>query len=559
MVLFDDPAVALPLVGVAAATAIAYLGSRVYARRRFYRDLPGPPHSMLWGHLKLIGDYTSRMPPGGFLQQALTQMKHDYGLPDVFYLDMWPILNGIICLTGADAVAYPTTANVWGQPDFLPSFYKDITGPTFIEINNGPFWKDLHQRMAPSLTPTAIKPYFPALVTAAVALRDDLARHSGPDAAAIRFQDAIGRFPFQILSQVTLGPDGLSEDLYQEAMRLVELHARAQVPGALILPWKRRGHKRELGACVGKIHAEALRQARARFEELQADKAAATSRFLDRMLLPRVQQGLPLDAALEEMCVANITGLIIAGYGTTTDTTTYIWLLLQAHPEILEKLRAEHDRVFGKDLDTTVAKLLKDPGLLNSLPYTTAVIQETLRLFPIAFSVRQAPPELKSITINNQEYPLLPDHIAGIISHAAHYNEEYFPEPARFLPDRFLDEEALARQPRHAYRPFERGPRACIGQALAMDEMKVQLLVLARSFDMELQRDETAFSRSTRGERGAGGGEGSKPEEESPAPAFAHAADLERMLGKHFFQVSAFTATPAGPVMMKIRPREKKE
>ncbi|KXJ93660.1 cytochrome P450 [Microdochium bolleyi] len=552
MVLLDDPTTALRLAGAAAAVAVAYFGTHAYARRRFYRDLPGPPHSMLWGHLKLLGEYTARMPAGGFVQQALTQIKHDYDLPDVFYLDMWPVLNGIICFTGPDAAAYPTTANVWAQPDFLPDYYKDITGPTFIEVTNGPLWKDLHHRIAPALTPAASRAHLPAIIAAAVTLRDDLARHSGPDAVAINFQEVIGRFPFRVLGQVALGPDVLSEDLYQEAVRLVALQAQSQVPGALLLPWKRRAHKRELASCVGKIAAEALKRVRARFEELRSNKAAATSRILDRMLLPRVEQGLPLDAALEELCMANIKGLIIAGYGTTTDTTTYVWLLLQAHPEILEKLRAEHDRVFGKDLDATVTKLLEDPALLNSLQYTTAVIHETLRLFPIGMVVRQAPPDLKSISISGQEYPLLPDHIAGIVSHTSHYNGEYFSEPDRFLPDRFLDDGdgaagGISKQPRNAYRPFERGPRSCLGQALAMDEMKVQLVMLARSFDMELQREDTGYSKSRRG------GE----ESTACAPGFAHAARLEEKLGKHVFQISTFTATPAGPIMMKIRPRGK--
>lgn len=319
MVLLDDPSTALCLVGAAAAAALAYLATRVYARRRFYRDLPGPPHSMLWGHLKLFGEYTARMPAGGFIQQPLTQLKHDYGLPDVFYLDMWPVLNGIICLTGPDAAAYPTTANVWAQPDFLPSFYEHITGPTFIELTNGPLWKDLHQRIAPALTPTAVGAYLPAIVAAAVSLRDDLVSHASPAAPSVRLQGVIGRFPFHVLGQVMLGHDGLGEAVYQDAVRLVELQAQAQVPFALLLPWRRRTHRRELAACVGRIGAEALKRVRARFAELQSNKAAATSRILDRMLLPRVQQGLPLDAALEELCIAKY-GILICCLICVEDT-----------------------------------------------------------------------------------------------------------------------------------------------------------------------------------------------------------------------------------------------
>ncbi len=67
-------------------------------------------------------------------------------------------------------------------------------------------------------------------------------------------------------------------------------------------------------------------------------------------------------------------------------------MLLWAFPEALAKLREEHDRVFAKGFDETLQILQDDPGRLNDLPYTTAVIHETLRLFPIGMVVRDPPP-----------------------------------------------------------------------------------------------------------------------------------------------------------------------
>lgn len=69
------------------------------------------------------------------------------------------------------------------------------------------------------------------------------------------------------------------------------------------------------------------------------------------------------------------------------------------------------------------------------------------------------------------EYPLLKNHPIGIMTPTIHYDREIFEDPKRFWPDRFLDAERPV--PRNAYRPFERGLRACIGQALAMNELKI--------------------------------------------------------------------------------------
>ena len=67
-------------------------------------------------------------------------------------------------------------------------------------------------------------------------------------------------------------------------------------------------------------------------------------------------------------------------------------MLLEAFPAALEKLREEHDRVFDKDFDTTVKMLEQNSNLTKELTYTTAVINETLRMFPVGASVRTPPP-----------------------------------------------------------------------------------------------------------------------------------------------------------------------
>lgn len=66
-------------------------------------------------------------------------------------------------------------------------------------------------------------------------------------------------------------------------------------------------------------------------------------------------------------------------------------MLLSAFPDALQNLREEHDRVFDKDHERTVQMLQEQPGLIRNLAYTTAVINETLRIFNAGMSVRTAP------------------------------------------------------------------------------------------------------------------------------------------------------------------------
>jgi enediyne biosynthesis protein E7 len=62
---------------------------------------------------------------------------------------------------------------------------------------------------------------------------------------------------------------------------------------------------------------------------------------------------------------------------------------------------------------------------------------------------------------------------------------DFWPDPDRFDPDRFLPKFTDSRN-RFAYLPFGLGPRACIGEHLALVEMHTHVATLARRFELEL-------------------------------------------------------------------------
>jgi len=96
-----------------------------------------------------------------------------------------------------------------------------------------------------------------------------------------------------------------------------------------------------------------------------------------------------IDETFRKYAIDQIKTFVFAGHDTTSSTICYVFHLLHQHPECFEKVRQEHDEVFGTD-PTQAAELLKEsPHLLNKLEYTLAVIKEVLRLYPPASAVRQ--------------------------------------------------------------------------------------------------------------------------------------------------------------------------
>lgn len=155
-------------------------------------------------------------------------------------------------------------------------------------------------------------------------------------------------------------------------------------------------------------------------------------------------------------------------------------MLLSKFPRAVQALRTEHSSVLGTSHQATVDTLVASPEKLQSLPYTEAVIKETLRLFPVGFGVRSAPTGA-TLSYDSRLFPI--DRNLGVVlqGHDVHYNPAYFPDPTLFKPERWLENEI----PKSYFRTFGRGLRGCMGLNLAMNKMKVILAMTVRDFDFQ--------------------------------------------------------------------------
>lgn len=153
------------------------------------------------------------------------------------------------------------------------------------------------------------------------------------------------------------------------------------------------------------------------------------------------------------------------------------------------------------------SRLSNDPRIVNTLHYTLAVIKEVLRLFTPAGTTRAGK---FGINVTDDTGSVLPtdDAILLILHVEMHRSSKYWVRPNEFLPERWLVPAGHELYPQSgAWRPFELGPRNCIGQALVMLELRVILLCLVREFEVLPAYDEwdamnpSKRTRLYRGER----------------------------------------------------------
>lgn len=97
----------------------------------------------------------------------------------------------------------------------------------------------------------------------------------------------------------------------------------------------------------------------------------------------------PWSPSLFQECVDQFKTLILAGQDTTSCALQWCFFYLWKNPDVLQELRSEHDSVFGPKAEGVSAQLRDKPQLLQKLPYTTAVIKETLRLRGISGTTRE--------------------------------------------------------------------------------------------------------------------------------------------------------------------------
>ena len=215
-----------------------------------------------------------------------------------------------------------------------------------------------------------------------------------------------------------------------------------------------------------------------------------------------------LDSGFRAFAISQIRLFVFVGHDSTSSTICYILYLLAKSPAALAQIRAEHDKVFGVDLSAVPTMLKEQPHLTNNLPYTTAIIKESLRLFPPGGCSRAGSPDVDLTDDRGNRCPTKDTEAVVIVHPELHRAPAYWIHPDDFIPERWLSDCSIELQPpKGAYRAFEIGPRNCVAQGFVMTELRVILACIIRQFDFAPAYDEwdrlhpSKGLRTYRGER----------------------------------------------------------
>ncbi|WP_341721057.1 cytochrome P450 [Micromonospora sp. FIMYZ51] len=164
-----------------------------------------------------------------------------------------------------------------------------------------------------------------------------------------------------------------------------------------------------------------------------------------------------------------VLNIMVGGYETTTHAVCWLLHHVSRNPDVQQQMHDEIDEILGDRVPT-----FED---LFQMPYTRRVIDETLRLNTPAWqTMRNA---VDDDQIGGYHVPAGSGIYINFL--LLHRHRDFWPEPERFDPDRFLPDR-VAQRPRNAYIPFAAGPRVCIGKHFALAELQVIVTMILQRF-----------------------------------------------------------------------------
>lgn len=209
-----------------------------------------------------------------------------------------------------------------------------------------------------------------------------------------------------------------------------------------------------------------LRSARRR---LDAGAAAIIAERRARSVAGDDLLGLLLDSGMDDAEVRDeLVTMVIAGHETVAAALAWTLMLLAEHPEAQDRVRHELDSHPGP---------VPLVGHRDRVPWTRAVVDESLRLYPPAWAISRR--SHHDDVVGGRPVPA--GTLAIISPWLVHRRPELWPDPETFRPERFVDGTA-----RTGYLPFGQGPRLCIGREFALGEMVVVLAELLRDHRVDL-------------------------------------------------------------------------
>ncbi|XP_037040564.1 probable cytochrome P450 6a14 [Bradysia coprophila] len=330
-------------------------------------------------------------------------------------------------------------------------------------------WKTMRQSLSPTFTSGKMKVMFHTVLD----ISNKLVEYMKQQDEVVEVKEVLAKFTTDVISNVAFGLESNSlndpnSTFRKMGLKFFNFDRKRQIRAFIVLSFQTIARKLKVALTPKDVSDFFIATIRDTVDYRRKNKIERKD-FLD-LLLKVNNNGKSL--TLNEMTAQSFV-FWIAGFETSSSTATFCLYFLSIHQDIQEKLRTE--------IQTTLAKYdnqITYEGIME-MKYLQMVIDEALRLYgPVFNLMRKAENDYK---IPNTNLVIPKGARVSIPVNAIHTDPEYYPEPEKFIPERFSEENKKDRHPM-AHLPFGDGPRNCIGLRFGLMQTKISLIQLLTNF-----------------------------------------------------------------------------
>ncbi|KAG6415527.1 hypothetical protein SASPL_122939 [Salvia splendens] len=445
------------------------------------QGLSGPPPAFLLGNIlemKRARDAAAKASPvsgpppahncGAALLPFFDEWRKQYGDVFVFSLGTTQIMH----VTQPEMVREITTCTSLdlGKPTYQAKERGALLGQGIL-TSNGPHW--VHQRkiLAPELYMDKVKGMINLIQDSTISLCESWKRQveEGGGLAEIKIDEYMRSFSGDVISRACFGSNySKGEEIFLKLRALQEISSKklfVSGTGMRHLPTK---SNREAWALEKDIKTLVLNVVKERDE-------AGFEKDLLQMVLEGARQSDLSQDAVDRFVVDNCKNIYLAGYETTAVSATWCLMLLASNPEWQDRIHREVvDVCKGQVPDYEAAKKMK---------LLTMAINESLRLYPpVSVVSREALKDMKFGKINVPKGV----NLWALVTTLHTDPEIWGPDSYEFNPQRFANGITGACKYPYLYMPFGVGPRLCLGQNLALVELKILISFILSKYSISL-------------------------------------------------------------------------
>lgn len=312
-------------------------------------------------------------------------------------------------------------------------------------------WRHLRQKLSPTFTSGKLKMMFGTIAEVADKLLVVIDKQI--DATGqLEVKDTLARFTTDVIGSVAFGIDCNSlEDknskFYEMGIRIFSTPSSFfnRVLRSSFKDLSRKLHIKAIPEDISDFYMGITKETVAYREQ---NPQVNRQDFMNLLLQLKKNN----EVTIEQIAAQSFI-FFLAGYETSSSTMTNCMFELSINEDIQEKARQD------------VKDAIEKHGGLNyesvaDMHYLERCVDETLRKYPVVSNLMRAP--IKDYKLPNTNIVISKGQSVWVPVHAIHWDENIYPEPEKFIPDRFTTEEKAKRH-QYAYLPFGEGPRICIG------------------------------------------------------------------------------------------------